>query len=121
MRPDGIEPPRSGLQPDALPTELRPLVGERTTSLSPRTPRQRYADGVIPDVPAPGLEPGTPDLRGRYSNQLSYTGLACVAGVEPAPNGFGDRRSPIKLHTYDEVVKKQLARSRRDSNPRPLP
>lgn len=54
-----------------------------------------------------GLEPTATDLEGRYSNQLSYTGLACVAGVEPAPNGFGDRRSPIKLHTYDEVVKSQ--------------
>lgn len=34
VRPDGIEPPRSGLQPEALPTELRPLREGETTQPS---------------------------------------------------------------------------------------
>ena len=37
-----------------------------------------------------GLEPATPGVTGRYSNQLNYRsdGLVGVAGIEPATSGL---------------------------------
>ena len=35
-----------------------------------------------------GLEPATPGVTGRYSNQLNYRSVVGVAGLEPATYGL---------------------------------